>query len=108
MAFETSDGARGQDKDSVLRFAAEHLLPGEGDDVELLPVKVLRKGGRGCVAECQPFTISGNPIGVRNANTEANPTKYTRMMTRRIRSLADTGWASGLWQMPEMAKDAVR
>ena len=63
-----SRGARRQDEHSVLRFAAEHLLPGEGDDVELLPVEVLRKGRRGRVTECQSLTMSGNPIAVRNAN----------------------------------------
>ena len=52
----------------MLRLAAEHLLPGEGRDIELRPVDRLREHGRGRVANGQSLAVGGNPIGVRHAH----------------------------------------
>ena len=45
-------------------LAAQRLLPGEGDDIELAPIERLREGGRGRVADRQSGPVGGDPIGV--------------------------------------------
>ena len=50
------------------RLAAEHLLPGEGHDIELWPVERLREGGRGRVADRQPLAIIRDPARVNDAH----------------------------------------
>src|SRR6266511_3797753 len=40
VAFQAFDGARGEDQHAVRRLAAERLLPGESDDIELWPVEL--------------------------------------------------------------------
>ena len=52
----------------MLPLAAKHLLPGEGNNVELRPVEFLREGGGGGVAERQAFAVSGDPVRIRNAD----------------------------------------
>ena len=49
--LEPLDGARRQHQHAMGRLAAQHLLPGEGDDIELGEVEPLGKGGGGGVAE---------------------------------------------------------
>ncbi len=49
-------------------LAAQNLLPGEGDDIELGEIEVLRESGRGRVADRQALAVGRDEIGVRNAN----------------------------------------
>ena len=53
------------------RLAAEHLLPGEGDDIELRPVELLREGGGGGVADGEPLAIGRDPVSVRHAHARS-------------------------------------
>jgi len=75
----------------VLRLAAEHLLPGECNNVELAPIEVLRKGGRGRVAERQS-SRSRDPISVGNANAEVVP--FHAKMTSLLKSTFERSAAS--------------
>ena len=52
----------------MLRLAAEHLLPGEGDDIELVEGKRLREGGAGGVADREPGSICRDPVAVGHAH----------------------------------------
>ena len=45
-------------------FAAQHLLPGERDDIQLVPGQIHRKSGAGGVADGQAFAVGGNPIAI--------------------------------------------
>ncbi len=47
-------------------FAAQHLLPGEGDDIELGAIERLREHRRGRVADGQAFAVRRDPVGVRH------------------------------------------
>jgi hypothetical protein len=40
VALEPLDGARRQDQHAVRGLAAQHLLPGEGDDIELVEIEI--------------------------------------------------------------------
>ncbi len=53
----------------MLGFAAHHLLPGIGDDIELVPRQIHGKQGRGGIADSQPCPVSGNPAPVRDPHT---------------------------------------
>ena len=50
-------------------LAAEHLLPGEGDDVELVPRHVIGKHRRGRVADRETRAVVGDPAAIGNART---------------------------------------
>ena len=67
-AFKALDRARAQDQHAVGRFAAEHLLPGEGGDIELLPGKPLGEGRGCCIANYEAFTIRRDPVAIRHAD----------------------------------------
>ena len=64
MAFQPGDGAGAQDQHAVRGFAAQHLLPGEGDDIQLVPGQVHGEGGRGGVADGQAFAVGGDPVAI--------------------------------------------
>jgi hypothetical protein len=49
-------------------LAAQHLLPGEGDDIELGQSQVHGEGGRGRVADRQALAVVGDPVAVRHAH----------------------------------------
>eukprot|EP00128_Syssomonas_multiformis_P014344 Colp12_sorted_trinity150504_noHs@24235 len=50
-------------------LAAQHLLPGEGRDVDFLPVNLHREGGRGGVVEGQSLALRADPVQVRHAHS---------------------------------------
>ena len=50
------------------RLAAQRLLPGEGDDIELGEVELLREGSRRRVADRQALAVGSDPVGVRHAH----------------------------------------
>ena len=49
-------------------LAAQNLLPGEGDDIELGEIEVLREGGRGRVADGQALAVGGDDIAIGDAD----------------------------------------
>ena len=64
VAFQPRHGAGRQHQHAVRGFAAQHLLPGEGGDIELVPGQVHREGGAGGVADGDAFAVGGNPVAV--------------------------------------------
>ena len=50
------------------RFAAQHLLPAEGGDIDLVPRNAHGKGGAGGIGEGQSLAILGDPVAVRDAD----------------------------------------
>ena len=46
-------------------FAAQNLLPGEGDDIQFCPVHLHRESGRGGITDGQARAICGDHIGIR-------------------------------------------
>ena len=66
VALEPLDGARPQHQHAVRALAAQHLLPGPGDDIELVPRQVHGEHGRGRVADRQALAVVGDPVAVRH------------------------------------------
>ena len=50
-------------------LSAQHFLPTEGGDVDLVPGNVIGKNRTGCVGKGQAFAVIGNPFTVRYAHT---------------------------------------
>src|SRR5690606_11450182 len=57
-------GARRQDQHAVLSLAAKRLLPGEGDDIELVEGQRLREGRAGGVADSPTLAVGSASIDV--------------------------------------------
>jgi hypothetical protein len=55
----------------VTAFAAQHLLPGERGDVDLVPRNVIGEHAAGGVGESQAFAISRDPFAVGNADARS-------------------------------------
>ena len=68
VGLEPLDRARRQDEHAVRGFAAQHLLPGEGHDIELGQIERLRERGGGRVADRQALAVGRDPVGVRHAH----------------------------------------
>ena len=68
MGLEPFHRAGRQHQHAVRGFAAQRLLPGEGHDIELLPVQRLRECGRRRVANGETFAVRADPVGVRHAH----------------------------------------
>src|SRR3546814_18685396 len=49
-------------------FAAEHFLPAEGCDVDLVPRQVVGEHRAGCVGEGEPLAVVRDPVAVRHAH----------------------------------------
>ena len=49
-------------------LATERLLPGEGGDIDLVPVDVLGERARGSIGEGQTFAVGGNPVAIGDAD----------------------------------------
>ena len=71
VSFEPFNGARAQHDHAMSGLAAERLLPGESDDIEPGPIKVLREGGGGRVANRQALAIGGDPVGIGDAHARS-------------------------------------
>ena len=67
-ALEPRDGARAERDHAVGRLAAQHLLPGPGDDIEPVPGQRHGEGGRGGVADAEPFAVGRDPGAVGHAH----------------------------------------
>ena len=56
------------ERDHAMRaFPAQHLLPGPGDHVQLVPRNVHREYRRGGVADGEPGAVRGDPVAVWNS-----------------------------------------
>ena len=66
--LEPLDRARAQDQHAVLRLAAQHLLPGPADHIELGPWQIHGKGGRGRIAQGESLAVVLDPAAVRDAH----------------------------------------
>ncbi len=78
-------------------LAAQNLLPGEGDDIELGEIEVLRESGRGRVADRQALAVGRDEIGVRNAHARGRAVPgedhvAVEIDGRKIRQLAVAGF----------------
>jgi len=76
----------------VRAFAAQNLLPGEGDHIEFFEIEPLREGGRSRVADRQTLAIRRDEIAVRHAHTGGGPVPGEDHVTvevdlRKIRQL---------------------
>ncbi|MBU2168351.1 MAG: SOS response-associated peptidase family protein, partial [Alphaproteobacteria bacterium] len=60
--------AGAEDQHAVSTLAAEHFLPAESRDVDLVPWQVVSEHGAGRVGEGQAFADVGDPVAVRNAH----------------------------------------
>ena len=74
----------------MCRFAAEHLLPGEGDDIELGPGHIHGEGGRGRVADRQTLAVGRDPITVRHAHARRGAVPGKQYIVRPV-DLAEIG-----------------
>jgi hypothetical protein len=93
VAFQAFDGARRKNQHAVLRLAAQDLLPGESDDIELVEGKSLREGGAGRVANRQADAVSAYPVAIGNAHARRGAVPGEHDVTaeidlREIRQLA--------------------
>ena len=68
VALQPLDGARREDQHAVRGLPAQHLLPGEGGDIDLRPVDRLREDGRGGIGEGEPAALGRDPVAVGNAH----------------------------------------
>ncbi len=68
VGLQPLDRARRQREHAVRGLAAQHLLPGPGDDIELVPRQRHGERGRGGVADRQPGAVGGDPVAVRHAH----------------------------------------
>ena len=65
-------------------FAAQHLLPGEGHDIELVPGQFHRKGSRSRIADGQAFTGIGNPVAISQLHAAGGAIPHKHRVMRRI------------------------
>src|SRR5580658_2079213 len=68
VALEPRHGPRAQRQHAMGSLAAQHLLPGPGDDVELIPGKRHGEGGRGRVADRETLAVRLDPVAVRHTD----------------------------------------
>ena len=65
VALQPRDRARRENQHAVRRFAAQRLLPGEGDHIELGPGQILGEAGAGGVADREALAVGGDEVAVR-------------------------------------------
>ena len=75
-------------------FAAQHLLPGPGDLVQLVPRNVHGEDRRGGVADREPGAVGGDPVAVGNPHAGGG-------------SVPGEDHVSGPVHLPEIGKLAV-
>ena len=68
VAFQPLDSAGAKDEHAVAAFAAQHLLPGVGEHIDLVPIDVLREHGGGCIGEGQALAVCWHPIIIGHAH----------------------------------------
>ncbi|MCY1171992.1 hypothetical protein D9M73_121180 [compost metagenome] len=84
VAFEPFDRARAQDQHAVRAFAAQHFLPGEGGDVDLGPVNVIREHRAGRVGEAEAFARVGDPVGIGHAHARGGAVPGEQNVVRPV------------------------
>ena len=65
-------------------FAAEHFLPRERDDIELVPRQWHRKSGRGRIADREPGAIVGNPVPIGQLDARGRAVPHENDVARKI------------------------
>ncbi len=68
VAFEPLDRARAKDQDAMRAFAAEHFLPAEGRDVDLVPWQVIGEHRARRVGKAQSRAVFGDPVAIGHAH----------------------------------------
>src|SRR5690606_1428750 len=68
-AFEPLYGPGAEDQHAMRTLAAQRLLPGEGDDIELGEIEVLREGSRSGVADGEALAVGRDPVAIGDADT---------------------------------------
>src|SRR5690606_16836103 len=96
MAFEPLHRPRAEDEHAVPAFAAEHLLPREGRDIDLVPGNVVGEHRAGRVGETEAFAVVRNPVAVRHAHAGGGTIPGEQHVVRpvdlaQIRNLAIVG-----------------
>ena len=85
VAISSRSTARGeQHQHAVLRLAAQHLLPGPGHDIELVPGQLHRERGRGGVAQGEARAIVGDPVAVGHPDARGGAVPAEHGVARRI------------------------
>ena len=80
VGLEPLDGARRKDQHAVLRLAAQHLLPGEGDDIELVERRAAARRRREVASQIvSPSRSAGiqSPSGTRTPDVVPFQVKTT-------------------------------
>ena len=85
FALQALDCARAQNDHAVRRFAAKRLLPAERADIDLLPVDLLGKRCRGCIADRKAASVGGDPVGVRYPDAARCPVPGENDIARQDR-----------------------
>ena len=68
VGLQAFNGARRQDQHAMTALPAQHLLPGEGCDIELGKIEPLGEGRRRRVAQGQPLAAGGNEAAIGHAH----------------------------------------
>ena len=68
IRFKALHSPRGEHDHAMRRLAAQHLLPAERGDIEAIPRQILRKGGRGGIADRQARALGLDPIPIRHTH----------------------------------------
>ena len=68
VALQPLDRAGSEDQHAVAALPAQHLLPGVGGDIDLVPGQVLRERRRGRVADGEARAVVGDPVAVRHTH----------------------------------------
>ena len=68
----------------MARLAADRLLPGESDHIELVPIERLGERSRGRVADRQSAAVGGDPIGIGDAHARGGAVPGEHDVGRRI------------------------
>jgi hypothetical protein len=76
----------------VAALAAQHLLPGEGDDIELGEIEILRERRRGGVADGQALRSAGMKSAFGTRTPEVVP--FQVKTTSRSKSMVERSGSS--------------
>src|SRR3546814_9701009 len=68
VGFEPFDRARAEDQHAVTALAAEHFLPAEGRNVDLVPRQVISEHRAGRIGEAKAGAVVGDPVAIGDAN----------------------------------------
>ena len=84
VVFQTLDGTGAQDQHAMAALAAQHLLPGEGGDVDLGPVDLIGEDRAGGVGEGQALAVGRNPVGIGHAHARGGAVPGEQHIVREV------------------------